>query len=107
MARQIKLETLPDKVRSEDVPGYRELLEVCINKVPTQGITMAQMRKLDRLFDVLEPLSNGDTAVFEDADWEVLKVVVNAYGWPARHKSFIEFVDAVEQAEKVPVKASE
>jgi hypothetical protein len=89
-------------IMTNDAGGttYADLCMVCVNRMPDGGFTVDDMRKRFRVIDQLDK-ADGHIEV-EDADYALLKTLVNGFRWPAMSAEIVEFVDDVNNAGKAP-----
>jgi len=69
-------------------------------QVAQDGIRYDEIKKRMRILDALENVKAEDLAFWlEDADWELLKTCINAFKFGAAHKSLVQIIEAVMEAE--------
>ena len=67
-----------------------------------KGMTIPEQRKRLPLWETLEATKNG-IVVLENAEWETLKPLVDAFPWGQTGKHIVEFGDAILEAETVSI----
>jgi hypothetical protein len=76
---------------------YKDLMEQSINFVKQgAGLNVSEMRKRQRLLDVIEASNGSGRFEFEDQDFENLKKCVLQTDWNVLDKNIIAFTDAIE-----------
>jgi hypothetical protein len=65
--------------------------------LPNQGITYAEMRRRDRVLDVLEA-SKGDYMDLEDNDYNVLKAILDQFQFATNKRELRRVLDDIANA---------
>lgn len=86
---------------------YSDLLMSVIKLVPQQtqqsqgGLNYDEIKKRIRIEDIIIDKKEGDDLKFEDADYEFVKNLAKSHKWGVSHKSIIEFIDDILNAEQI------
>jgi hypothetical protein len=79
----------------------KALVSQCLDSAPEGGFTVSTMRERQRVADVVDELEDGAGVLeLEDQDAQTLLKCVQSMKWAIRHKSFIDFEDAIVEAVK-------
>lgn len=73
---------------------YVDLLKIIADVPPAQGYTIAEMRQRLGLYAALIAIDNKIS--LEDADFVVMKKLVQEFKWAQSHTDIIDFVDHIE-----------
>lgn len=67
-----------------------DLIKACVNNVPQGGLSISEMIKRIRIMDLVNSASGPEIQI-EDADFDNLKIYMNAMKWTVVSKAIVEF----------------
>jgi hypothetical protein len=77
----------------------REVIIAVLETPPSgQGITYADMRKRDRIFDALESAKGQSYFDLEDADHAILKAILDTFQWATGKRELKAVLDDIAEA---------
>jgi hypothetical protein len=77
---------------------YSDLIKLCLEKAPVQGLNIEQMRKNMKILDKFEKMKSGKLEL-EELEWATIKAAVGAFPWAMMHKDIIalgDYLDSVK-----------
>lgn len=102
MARRIPLKTLgsADDTSAPHIDYSASLVSLLLN---SPGMAVPELRARGKIADRIEECPDT-SIVLEDAEYAILKSAVDAMSWRSAHRHIREFLDDIDQAEKVEIK---
>lgn len=93
-----------DAEGNEEKMSTIDLMNYCLDMTPQGGWDPQTMRERLSVQSYLEDHEIGDEVIIEEAHYEVIKACVATSKWMGKHKSVIEFVDAVNDMKEAKLK---
>jgi hypothetical protein len=88
------------KITTESGLMHRsDLLVIVTNEPGERGIKISEQRERMRILEVIEKADKGDITL-EDADFNKLKTLYEAFGWTAVHKDLTDLADHLDELAK-------
>lgn len=86
------------ELKTIDKFSYKESLIAILSSVPSEGLSVKEVRKSVKALDVLEKSENK--VEFEDDIWEHILYIVNKTKYTVVHKNLATFLDDIEKVGK-------
>jgi len=87
-------------LRTDGKQNSKEVFRAVAEHSPQKPISVSEMRKRVKLLDVLDA-ALGDSIVVEDAEWQVLKDIMESFPWSQATKQLLAIIDDVINAAEV------
>jgi hypothetical protein len=98
MSKTIKCKATGIKANGKSL-DRNDLLMLVANDPPERGLPISVMRDRMRIVEAIEKANKGDIKL-EDADFNTLKSLFDAFGWLQPHKDLLELADHLEEVSK-------
>ncbi len=83
------------KKNEKEKLSYFDLMKVCAEQAPKEGLKIQQINKRIRIINALEKEKEGKVEM-EDADFDELKSLVVNFTWGIVHKDIVNFYNYIQ-----------